>query len=361
VKKFITILALVVATSVCARAQDWVNILAPTFGAGACDILNSTGYAACGVPWENNVGIPGGIPSATWATCTGGACTTATNAGTSATCAQVQSALNLASSNGNQVVVLATGTYDYSGVSGGCHLTVGSNSALRGAGPGGSGTTTIIKEPTSGVSSSYIILGSASEVNANSNPPTAITAGATAGSSSITVSSTTNFVATNGLAFISELNDPRTTDISGDEGAACTFCLLVYNWPSFSPSLDKCVSPGYCGATRVLGLIVHIDTVNTGTKVVTFDPPLPKTFGGTLPNWSASTYYGLFNFITASGHIQEQYANIGTTPYHCLSGSGTPAFSTSGGSVTDGNCTWQDLGAGTTGIPEALAFTPNSQ
>lgn len=342
--------------NISASTEPWSGILLPTSGAGICTLTPKTTYAGCGIQWQGNAGIPGGIPSGSWTKCATGACTTANSAGTSATCAQLQSALNLASSNGNQYVLLASGTYDYSGVSGGCSLTVGSNSELRGAGP----NLTIIKEPTSGVSNSYIVLGSTSEVNANSNPPTNITAGATAGSGSMIVASTTNFVA-GGLSFISELNNPITTDIGGDEGSSCTFCFNVYNWPSFSPSLDKCVSPGYCGATRVRGQLVHIDTVNTGTKVVTFDPPLPTDYGDALPAWTAQTYYGIFSFIQASGHIQEQYANLMTTPYHCLSGSSTPAFSTSGGTATDGNCTWQDLGAGTTGIPQALAFTPNAK
>jgi hypothetical protein len=327
------LLGLFVCFSPVSHAQLWNGILSPTYGSGACTLVPSSSYAGCGVDWQDYVGVPGGIPSGSWSQCTTGSCATVNAAGVSATCSQINAALQQASSSSQQYVLLASGTYSSLGD---CSITIPKNAALRGAGA----NLTILNQ--SNTSGPVIALGGTNEMS--SSGAVSITGGATAGSTSITVSSASGMSAGQ-LMMISELNNPAYVDTCGDEGCG-TWNYCVYNWGEGG------------GSSRTRCQEVMISSVSGST--VNFNPPLVTAFNNTLPGWTASNYYGLYQYITVGGHYYGQQANISGSPYHCQSGSKQPAFPTNGGTVSDGNCTWQDEGSGTTTQPQAVASAPSA-
>ena len=314
------------AQSVSAPAQNWSGILSPTYGSGDCTLLPVNTYAGCGIDWTQT-GIPGGIPTGTQsgstiaATACGGGlldCTSTINAALS----------SCGGSSGNEAyVLLGSGTFLYDGT-----LQIPNYCYLAGNGP----NNTILQQ---GSSSSRIQFGTGGG-DISAAGAVNITAGATAGSTSITLSSVSG-VSAGQFLVVSELNNPTYVDVNGSEGLASGF-FCVYNW-----------GPG-AGLARSRCQIVSIANVS-GTSI-SISPPLVTDYGDAAPSWSASTYYGNYAFVTNGGNLYEQTANTTNSPYHCLSGNSSPSFPSSG-SVNDGTCTWTFYSSGTSLQAQAIPFS----
>lgn len=341
--KKLSIFGILILLCGAAHAQGglWTGILTPTNGGSPCTLLPTGTYAACAPPtpdWSA-VGVPGGIPTGTQAgstiQSTGGG-SNCTNSTTDCT-AVINAALSSCggTSSAEKYVLLGTGTFQFNGT-----ITIPSYCYLNMSGA----NNTILKQ---GGSSAVINVGgnnyfSAGTTGSPNLYSVYVNSGATAGSQSIVVASSTG-MAQGQLMAISELNNPTYVDITGSEGIGSGF-FCVYQWGDGSNN---------DGRMRSRCQIVEITSVSGTT--VNFSPPLITDYGGTAPNWAATTYYGYDAFITNGGHLYQQTATSNAhSSYHCLSGSSTPGFSTSGGSVNDGisspvqYCTWLDLGAGTT-------------
>jgi hypothetical protein len=284
--------------------------------------------AGTAVNWST-AGISGGIPSASWTQSGSTIAATACGSGTTDCTSTIQAALNACGTAKNQYVLLGPGTFLLDGV-----LNIPSYCALR-----GSGANSTILSIHSKSSTAAITMGT---FTANTIYDVKIASGATAGSTSIVVSSASKISAGTLLA-IREYND-STANVStaGDAGGGvCTFCNVLYD--------------GSNNSNRMLGQVDKVAAVS-GTTVTLVDP-IYRNMNVTLPNWAASTKYPYDGFITNGGHIYEQTVQP-ASPFVCTSGASAPAFSTSGGSVSDGTCTWLDMGAGTTTAPVANPMTP---
>lgn len=170
---------LFLAISLYGHAQSWSGI------------LNSSQA----INWSNS-GV-GGIPART---------TNCASLTSSATLAQINSAL--ASCASGQTVSLAAGTYSINGT-----INIPSNVTLRGA-----GADKTILNATGGGGGNVVSLGSGT-VSYN---PGSITAGATAGSTSITVTNASS-IKTGMYLVITETNNSSYVSASGSEGS-CTWC-----------------------------------------------------------------------------------------------------------------------------------------
>jgi hypothetical protein len=139
---------------------------------------------------------------------------------------------------------------------------------------------------------------------------------------------------------ITELNNPNYVSIGGSEGS-CTWCDGGLGW----------------NGTRARGQIVKITSIS-GTSIG-ISPALYGAYDATLPGWNAAQMYALNAFINPPGqptHYYQQTANITSAPYNCISGLTPPTFPTNGSTITDGTCSWQDRGLGTTTQPLATPF-----
>ena len=153
------------------------------------------------ITWAGNTGIPGGIPNRT---------TISATLSAGATQAQIQSALNAAPAN--SVVKLNAGTYSIS------HLSIPSNVTLRGSGP-----TTILN--ATGSQNSLVSFGTNDfNYEHQADAFTSITAGATKGSTSITVASTSG-MGVGGLLLIDQINGGSEVSNVGNEDTS-GFCGL---------------------------------------------------------------------------------------------------------------------------------------
>lgn len=298
--------------------QAWSGILnAP--GSGSCSGSTPT---ACAIVWASN-GIPGGIPSASWTQSGSTIAASACGNGSADCTSTIQNALSACGTN--HYVLLGSGTFSVSTVQ------VPSNCELR-----GSGANETILSSTNTSAAGVVLLGASANSAPSKSNDTAITGGLAAASTSITVASTSH-ISVGTLLSISELNDPTFgTRIGGSEGD-CTWC------------------DGNYSGTRTAGQTVLVTGVSGTT--VTISPALYKTYGNTLPGWTGKANYFLASFITNGGHYYQQTAAPGS-PYNCTSGASAPNLSISGGSVSDGTCTWQDMGTGTTTQPLATPFSP---
>lgn len=253
----------------------WSGILSPVPSG------TSTAGLAQAIDWST-AGVAGGIPSGSWTQCTTGACATANSAGTSATAAQINSALTACGTAGSEYVLLAVGTYSLT-----ASLSIPSNCELRGAAP----STTIVKFNESG--STYITIGNGNLLYNLWNPsPTqdvSITSGATAGSTSIVVSSTSGISA--GMdAVIDQLNDGTIITSSGSQ-ALCT----------------QCDGGQTSNGSRAQGQVVRITNVNSGTSTLTISPALFVEYART----PLLTYYTPAAKNAGIGNLQI-YADNGT-------------------------------------------------
>jgi len=178
------------------------------------------------IDWTQS-GIPGGIPNRT---------TICSTIAAGASTSTIQSALN--SCGANQVVQLSAGTYNISG-----GLTIPSNVVLRGAGP----QSTILN--ASGSGSGFIRFGSGTTPVISAS--TAITAGATAKSTSLTLASASG-LAVGSHIMVTQLNDPAYVTITTNNGS-CTWCDGGIGW----------------NGTRVQGQIVEVTGVSGNTVSIT--------------------------------------------------------------------------------------------
>lgn len=304
------VIILLLAIGSDSRAQIWSGIL-------------QSGKA---IDWSSN-GIPGGIPSGSWmqSGSTILASQSPCNNGSGDCTSTIQTALN--SCGSAHYVLLGAGTFKIAS-----NLTIPSACVLRGQGA----DQTILSCSTS-AGTGCVILGAALDAYPGTSNDTAITGGLSAGSTSITVANASAITAGSTLLSISELNSlSNGVNIVGSEGP-CTWCDGNYN------------------GIRADGQTVLV-TAKSGTTL-TISPGLYWTYGSTLPNWAGGTKYFLDTFITHGGHYYKETASPGS-PYNCTSGGAAPAFSTSGGSVGDGGCSWLDMGTGTTTQPIATPYTP---
>ncbi len=199
------------------HAQLWSGILSPTNGSGACTLLPTSTYAGCGIDWQDYTGVPGEIPSGSW-TQSG---TTITTTGSDQTSA-IQSALNSCGTN-HYVLLGGTPSSPQTFVIDG-NLSVPSNCVLRGAGANAAILNCL---RTSGP---CVYIGNSTDDSLSAAGAVNVTAGATAGSTSLTLSSVTGMSAGQNLV-ISELNNPTYVDICSSQGTSCaTFNNIVYNW-----------------------------------------------------------------------------------------------------------------------------------
>lgn len=275
------------------------------------------------INWST-AGIPGGIPVRTTpcATIAADACG---NGSTDCT-ATIQNALN--SCLGGEVVSLGVGTFLLDGI-----LKIPGNVTLRGQ---GADQTILNSKSTTGYGA--IQMG-AWTVRVDMTGNVGITGGATQGSQSITVSDASG-ISVGKYLLITELNEFPFVNLAGDEGN-CSYC------DSFSDN-----------GARSLGQVSEVTSVNGNTIGIT--PGLFRSMNNPLPHWSPDTPYPLNAFInpaTQPTHSYQQTFNNGAPPYTCTSGASVPAFPANGASVTDGTCTWLDIGATTTTLPLADPFS----
>jgi len=323
--KWWLLLALILPTL--SYGQSWSGILAPTSGAGACPYGTTSGAAGCAIDWSV-VGIRGGIPPASAYTQAG---STITATGSDQMTA-INSALNSCNGTSSSLkyVNLAAGTFKTSGP-----LIVKSYCKLHGQ---GADQTIIQNNGTSGAG--IVQLGTTAGASPGETNDTAITGGLTAGSTTITVASAAHISVGTNLS-ISELNSSvGNVNSTGSEG----FCGFCDNYGGFRSSGQTVLVTGVSGTT------------------ITISPGLYWTYGATLPSWATGKHY-TGQSITNGGHWYLETATP-AAPFNCTSGASIPAFSTSGGSVTDGTgataCVWQDEGVGTTTAPVASPFTPTA-
>jgi hypothetical protein len=245
------------------NAQLWSGILKPTYGSGACNYAQVSAAGQCAIDWTA-VGIPGGIPSASW---TQSGSTIAAGGGDMTS--TIQAALN--SCGTNHYVLLGSGTFNLTGVQ------VKSNCVLRGSGPQ---STILNATGTSGAVVSMGIVGDAPYKNGSAT----ITSGATAGSTSMVVAAKSQdgnqtTVGVGGFILITELNDPVYVSAAGIQNTSCTYCDQIF------------------GGTRARGQIVQITSVTgSGPYTVGFTPALYTNYGvatGTSPAWA--TPFGVEN------------------------------------------------------------------
>lgn len=241
------------------QAQNWSGILDP----------------ARAIDWSR-AGIPGGIPTNR----TQCGSIVAAGASTSA----VQAALNGTDGRGscaNKYVLLAAGTFALSGP-----LSIPSNVTLRG----------------SGTQATFLQCGSSPCINMGTTTSGAlsttlinITAGATRGSTSITVSNASG-ISIGSYLLITELNNsaaPWYTSNSGGQGS-CTWCD---QW----------------GGTRARGQIVEVTSVNGNTIGIT---PLYSDYTLTpavTPFTASNIYSGLESlqiYMTANSYGGNMVANV---------------------------------------------------
>lgn len=258
VKALILLAFLVACVPVVTTAQNWSGILKPTSGTGACTLAPNDLAAACAIDWSQT-GIPGGIPSGSWSQ--SGSTILASTYGNGSTDATsgIQAALN--SCGTDHYVLLGAGTFLINS-----SVSIPSNCALRGSGA----NQTILS--VHGNSIAPVTMGSGAVAYTN---PIAVSSGATAGSTSLTLSSTSG-VSAGSYLVVSETNNPAWVTIHGGEGD-CTWCD---GWST--------------SGTRSRGQIVEVE--NIAGNVVTISPALYTAYTNTptvIPFSAAAKYAGL--------------------------------------------------------------------
>jgi hypothetical protein len=246
------------------HAQLWSGILQPTSGSGSCSFGQISSAGQCAVDWTA-AGIPGGIPTA-W-TQSG----STISAGSGDQSSAIQSALN--SCSGSHYVQLGTGTFQINN-----GLQIKNNCFLNGNGP----QKTVINCLAS--SGSCIRMGTVND-DPYKNGTCTITAGNTAGSTSITVSAkgldgNACAVGVGGYLVISELNDKvYVSGAAPQNPGGCNYCDVLW------------------GGTRLREQIVEMESVSgSGPYTVTISPALYTNYGvasGTAPAYA--TPFGALN------------------------------------------------------------------
>ena len=201
------------------NTQAWSGILLPTYGSNACNPTATSSPGQCGIDWSA-AGIPGGIPSGTW-TQSGSTIQASTygNGSTDAT-SGIQSVLNSCggTSSAGKYVLLSAGTFLIDG-----NLSIPSYCVLRGTGANQTILNSMATDsPPVNMGSGGPNCGTYSN-GACSYPTTvSITAGYSAGSTSITVGSASGISAGMYL-LIDQINDGTFVTNYGGEGT-CSYC-----------------------------------------------------------------------------------------------------------------------------------------
>jgi hypothetical protein len=201
------------------------------------------------VPWQGNVGIPGGIPNSD-------NMTVFASFTSSATAAQV--ATSWSSCPSNQVITLAAGTYNWSGSPTIDFAGRGNGKVLKGATNSSGVPTTRIK----GSALQFYLRNAADEnaltVDAN------LTADGNKGDTSITLASVPAWVTVGDVIGIDALDDPTIEEPLGQEGTA--------TFPGHNDNYRYVLGQGDRGLAQQLKV-----TAKTSTTI-TFSPELSETF-----------------------------------------------------------------------------------
>lgn len=269
------LLAILFCFSVSSPAQLWSGILNPTSGGGACSYgkINSAGQ--CAVDWTQ-VGIPGGIPT-NWAQSGATIQASACGGGSSDCTSTIQSALNSCAGTSlpGKYVQLGNGTFLING-----NLQVKSYCKLVGGGP----QSTVLN--CMGTSGSCVHEGVTNDAPYKNGTGT-ITGGATAGSTSLTISAgsiggtqMSQGLTVGGYLVISELSDPiYVSGPSPQNPGNCTYCDAIWN------------------GTRLREQIVQITSLSgSGPYTVGITPALYSNYGIALSTAPAyATPFGVLN------------------------------------------------------------------
>jgi hypothetical protein len=235
------------------------------------------GVTGTAIDWSAT-GIPGGVPSGTWTQC--GSTIQASTYGNGSTDATAAINAAISACGTNQYVLLGPGTFLFnSSGSGSPTINLSTNNVvLRGTAADGANATILSSTGTN--QDGWINVGTGEP---NINWDTTIVSGSTAQSTSIVVSSATNF-AVGMYMIISELNDTSGTP------------PLVVSLPTTPSDSNGCTwCDAFWGGTRVRRQTVEITGVNGTT--ITFSPPLATDFTLTphaLP-YVATKYVGVEN------------------------------------------------------------------
>lgn len=264
------VILVLLLSSILSYGQAWSGILAP---ARATD-------------WTQ-AGIPGGIPSASWANCTTSACSTLF--GGTVTGASITAAL--ASAPNNTVVRIPSGSYT---ISTAAYANRG-NVVLRGAGP---------TQTTLTLASNNDLFFSVNGTGGLGSYPGSLgstnwTAGYTAGTTVLTLASTSGISAGQNIV-VDQHNEPWVY-VNGEAGA-CTS----------GNSCGRNDSPLQFngGDTRAEPEMVHVVSVNSGANQITISPGLIWTHDPTLApqaffwnNGGNIQYAGVENMHVAAAQI----------------------------------------------------------
>jgi Pectate lyase superfamily protein len=262
-KNLLLLLLILVVLPVCSHAQLWSGILKPTSGSGACASGSVALANQCAIDWSAS-GIPGGIPSASWAQAGSTIQASSCSNGSSDCTSTIQSALNSCGNKG--VVELGAGTFQIAG-----NLNIPSYCALRGA---GAQKTILSSQASSGALVRMGALnddpysGNSGKVvsGANAGSTGMVVSGASTGSYPTSLANCSGQSACNGYLLVTEANDPVYVTVSTVQNPppGCTYC-----------------DAGMWGGGRVRGQIVEITSVvaNGSNWTITFDPPLYTNYG----------------------------------------------------------------------------------
>lgn len=263
----ITVLLL---ASAAAHGQLWNGVLATS---------RATDWRQSGI--NGNLSA---IPSSTWVQCVNTACNTVTSAGTGVTPAQIATALSGAPAN--TYVLLGAGTFNFGS---GINVTGANNVELRGSGPNSTKLVFTGVSTCAGGGASCAISFASSDTTFSGGSPTAYnwTAGYSQGSTTVTLSSSTNIVV--GTMLILDQCD------TGFTGSTCTgtatdngnyfVCGFAYN----PTGPVGCSYNSYVGAARPVRYQQEMTQVvscspscnNAGSTVITIATPLQH------PNWAS--------------------------------------------------------------------------
>lgn len=265
---FLPLISILLCLSSICLGQAWTGILNPLDSSfpGA-----SSAPAPYGIDWST-VGV-GGIPARTSICATINASTYGN--GSSDATSGIQSALNSCASG--DAVLLGAGTFLISS-----HVSVPSNVTLRGSGA----SQTILNGKGSG--NAPVVMGGGSVAYSG----IAITGGASAGSTSITVASTSGISAGSYLV-VSETNNSAFVTIGGTEGS-CTWCD---GWST--------------SGQRARGQVVAVTAVSGST--VTISPGLYGSYTSSptvVPFSASATHAGLEDlqiYANNSGYTNQIY------------------------------------------------------
>lgn len=289
------ILLLLLCSSALVLAQNWSGIL-------SSDRATDWSYS----------GLPGGIPSGSWAICDTTACrtlcggnTTACSSGT-VTSANINTAL--AGAPASSVVKLPPGSFSLSGET----YANRSNVVLRGAGPSQTTLTLVSNNIYFGINGTTGMGGVWSPSQLHS---TNWTGGLTKGSTVLTLASTSGIVAGQKIA-LDQLNDGRYVFTNGRETGGCAGpnnscgrndCQGSYTTSSGDVSAQQACSPGplqfYGSATRAQVQLVEVVSVDSSTQITIAAPGVAFTFtSGQLPQaffwWDTGyTFHGNASYL----------------------------------------------------------------